>query len=106
MTEDQLLYFTSIVECGSYSEAALDLNISQSTISKQVAQLESELNVKLFDRSTRKASLTQEGEALYPEAAALLTQSRCQRIFLHSLQISQAGRRSLCRAAGNHGEVR
>ena len=34
MTEDQLLYFTSIVECGSYSEAALDLNISQSTISK------------------------------------------------------------------------
>jgi len=28
MTEDQLLYFTSIVECGSYSEAALDLNIS------------------------------------------------------------------------------
>ena len=59
MTEDQLLYFTSIVECGSYSEAALDLNISQSTISKQVAQLESELNVKLFDRSTRKASLTQ-----------------------------------------------
>ena len=56
MTEDQLIYFTSIVECGSYSETALELDISQSTISKQVAALETELGVKLFDRSTRKAS--------------------------------------------------
>ena len=93
MTEDQLLYFTSIVECGSYSEAALDLNISQSTISKQIAQLENELNVKLFDRSTRKASLTQEGEALYPEAAALLTQIKA--VKSHAAALSLGGRRKI-----------
>lgn len=93
MTEDQLLYFTSIVECGSYSETALELNISQSTISKQVAQLENELNVKLFDRSTRKASLTPEGESLYPEAAALLSQVRA--IKSHAAALSLGGRRRI-----------
>ena len=93
MTEDQLVYFTSIVECGSYSESALELNISQSTISKQVAQLESELGVKLFDRSTRKASLTPDGEALYPEAAALLSQIRA--IKTHAAALSLGGRRKI-----------
>ena len=93
MTEDQLIYFTSIVECGSYSETALELDISQSTISKQVAQLETELNVKLFDRSTRKASLTPEGEALYPEAAALLSQIRA--IKTHAAALALGGRRKI-----------
>lgn len=93
MTEDQLLYFTSIVEYGSYSEAALELNISQSTVSKQIAQLENELQVKLFDRSTRKASLTPEGESLYPEAAALLTQMRSFKD--HALLLKRGGIRRI-----------
>ena len=73
MTEDQLTYFTSVVEYGSYTEAAFELNISQSTISKQIAQFEAELGITLFDRSVRKASLTPEGELLYREAADLLS---------------------------------
>ena len=93
MTEDQLIYFTSIVECGSYSETALELDISQSTISKQVAALETELGVKLFDRSTRKASLTPEGEALYPEAAALLSQIKS--IKTHADALALGGRRKI-----------
>lgn len=72
MTEQQLLYFTAIVSTGSYSEAALELDISQSAVSKQILSLEDELGVKLFDRSKRKASLTSAGERLYPEAMAIL----------------------------------
>ena len=93
MTEDQLTYFTSVVEFGTYSEAAFELNISQSTVSKQVAALENELNVKLFDRSTRKASLTPEGEALYPEAAALL--SRIHAFRSHASALALGGRRKI-----------
>ena len=93
MTEDQLLYFTSIVELGSYSESALELNISQSTISKQVALLEGELGIKLFDRSKRKAYLTQEGEALYPEAAALLAQIRALKS--HASDLRLGGKRKI-----------
>lgn len=93
MTEEQLTYFTSIVEYGSYSEAALELNISQSTVSKQIAQLENELQIKLFDRSTRKASLTAAGEALYPEAAQLLKQIRALKG--HAGDLSLGGKRRI-----------
>lgn len=93
MTEQQLSYFTSIVECGSYSEAALELDISQSTISKQVASLEDELNIKLFDRSSRKAALTSAGEALYPEAAAVLSQIKALKNRAEQLRLG--GRRKI-----------
>ncbi len=74
MTETQLIYFTTIIELGSFSEAALSLNISQSSVSKQIMALESELGVKLFDRSFRKANLTPAGEHLYQDAILALQQ--------------------------------
>ena len=73
MTDAQLIYFTKIVELGSFSEAALELDISQSSISKQIMQLEDALKVKLFDRSFRKARLTEEGEILYRDAVSALS---------------------------------
>ena len=74
MTDAQLIYFTTIVELGSFSETALELNISQSSISKQIIQLEDELGVKLFDRSTRKVRLSDSGERLYQDALSALVQ--------------------------------
>ena len=74
MNDLQLIYFTTIVELGSFSEAALELNISQSSISKQIMHLEDELGVQLFDRSSRKVRLSSAGEYLYPDALSALTQ--------------------------------
>ena len=62
------------MELGSFSEAALSLDISQSSVSKQIMQLEEELGVRLFDRSFRKASLTPAGEHLYQDALMALQQ--------------------------------
>lgn len=53
-------------------EAALYLNISQSSISKQIQALERELGITLFDRKSRKAALTLEGQRLLPEARSVL----------------------------------
>lgn len=72
MTTEQLRYFITVITAGSYMEAALELNISQSTVSKQIQALERELGVSLFDRSSRKAQLTAEGQKLLPEARTLL----------------------------------
>ena len=74
MTDSQLIYFTTIVEQGSFSEAALELDISQSSISKQIMHLEDELGVKLFDRTSRKVRLSTAGEYLYPDAVSALSQ--------------------------------
>ena len=72
MTEDQLRYFVTIVDTGGYIEAALELNIVQSSISKQIQALENELGIQLFNRQHRRIELTDEGKQLLPQARQLL----------------------------------
>lgn len=55
-----------IVETGSYMGAAKALNYAQSTITFQVKQLESELDVQIFEKQGNRMVLTQEGERLQP----------------------------------------
>lgn len=57
----QLQYFLSIVDFNSFSAAAEENHIAQSTISKNIAALENELGVTLFDRSARQIKLTEAG---------------------------------------------
>ncbi|MDM0066710.1 LysR family transcriptional regulator [Variovorax sp. J31P207] len=64
--------FASSVEAGSFSAAARTLGTSPSAISKGVARLEQRFGVRLFQRSTRALSLTQEGAAYYERIAPLL----------------------------------
>lgn len=64
----QVQYFLSIVETGSFSAAADNLFISQSSLSKQIIALEKSLDVQLFDRSKRKVSLTEAGKAFEKHA--------------------------------------
>ena len=62
MTFDQLKYFITVAEMGSFSNASVALYISQSTISKQIAALEHELGVELFSRKTKQIELTEAAE--------------------------------------------
>ena len=66
----QIQYFLSVVETGSFSAAADDLYISQSSLSKQIISLEKVLDVQLFDRSKRRISLTDAGKIFYKHALA------------------------------------
>lgn len=74
MTFEQLEYFISVVEHDTFFDAAESLHITQSALSKQIMKLEKELNVKLLDRSKRKASLTEAGQFFYEESLLLFTQ--------------------------------
>jgi LysR family transcriptional regulator for bpeEF and oprC len=60
-----LSLFSRAVEAGSFAAAADSLDVVPSVLSKAIAALERELGVSLFNRSTRKLSLTAEGEAYY-----------------------------------------
>jgi len=64
----QIQYFLSIVETGSFSAAADEHYISQSSLSKKIIALEKELEIPLFDRSKRKVFLTAAGEAFLDHA--------------------------------------
>lgn len=74
MTIEQLQYVCAIVSTGSFSNAADIMHITQSALSKQVARLESELDLNLFDRSHRKVKLTRAGELFYQDAQTIIKQ--------------------------------
>jgi DNA-binding transcriptional LysR family regulator len=61
MEMKQLEYFLKLVEIGNYMAAADALFISQSSLSKHILALESELGFQLFDRSKRKIAITPAG---------------------------------------------
>ena len=68
-------YFTAVVECGSFTEAAEQCYISQSAISQQIRALEKELGVELIHRENRKFTLTPAGEYFYSRSKGLLEEA-------------------------------
>lgn len=66
--------FVRVVEIGSFSRTAIALSISQSTVSKQITDLEKQLQAKLFSRTTRRLFLTEAGELFYEQAKSILEQ--------------------------------
>jgi len=61
----KISYFIAVAETLSFTRAAERMFVSQQTITKQIAQLEEELGVKLLDRTTRSVSLTPSGKLCY-----------------------------------------
>ncbi|MBC5768526.1 LysR family transcriptional regulator [Ramlibacter albus] len=64
--------FVRVVETGSFSQAAREFNITQSTATKQVAVLEERLKARLLNRNTRGASLTEAGALFYEKCKTIL----------------------------------
>ena len=69
---DSYRLFVRVVETGSFSRAARDLQVTQPTVTRQVAALEERLGVRLFNRNTRRLSLTDDGRLCYARAQQLL----------------------------------
>ncbi|EDX85930.1 LysR substrate binding domain protein [Synechococcus sp. PCC 7335] len=68
----QLKMLIAVATTGSFSEAALQLDVSQSTVSHSVAALEDALGVMLIHRGRQRASLTPVGDRIYTQALATL----------------------------------
>lgn len=64
--------FVAVVEAGSFVRAAERLGASTSTLSRQIAELEQQLGARLLNRTTRKLSLTEGGQAFYERAVQVL----------------------------------
>lgn len=75
MNLHQLRIFCTIIEEGSFRQAAEKLFLSQPSVSQQVAALEKSYDVRLFERKGRSVSLTPEGRALHVLASDLLRQA-------------------------------
>jgi DNA-binding transcriptional LysR family regulator len=69
-----LSYFRAIAEFGSIAKAATALNMTQPTLSRQIAQLEKSLGFALLERGPRGTTLTAAGEGLRQQVATIFTQ--------------------------------
>ena len=70
------LAFVETVECGSFTRAARELNYAQSSVSKMVADLESEWSMTLLERSKSGVRLTSAGEQILPFLRKVLSDHR------------------------------
>lgn len=87
--------FIAIAEAGSFSEAGERLHLTQPAVSKRIAGLEQQLNVRLFDRIGREVSLTEAGRALLPRAYQILNVLDDTRRALTNLNGEISGRLTL-----------
>lgn len=81
-----LRYFVTVIDVGSYTEAAKKLYISQPSLSNAIKKLEDNLSITLIDRSKRVLELTDEGKVLYFESTRLINHSKYVKNVMERLQ--------------------
>ncbi|MDL2408365.1 LysR family transcriptional regulator [Rhizobium calliandrae] len=84
--------FVEAVEAGGFSAAAARMNLSRSAIGKTIARLERRLNTRLFHRTTRMQSLTDEGQAFYERCRRAMDEIQSGEAMLESGKREVTGR--------------
>ncbi|MCE9918787.1 HTH-type transcriptional activator AaeR [Hafnia paralvei] len=72
----RMAVFAKVVECGSFTSAGRQLEMSVSSISQTISKLENELNIKLLNRSTRSIGLTEAGKIYYQGCRKMLLEAQ------------------------------
>ena len=88
----QLRAFAALARCGSFTEAAGELSLTQSAVSHSMKALEDDLGCRLFLRSGKRVLLTQPGKELLSHAEAILRRMVQARDAISSLEQSPRGR--------------
>ncbi len=84
--------FVAAVEARGFSAAAARLHLSRSAVGKTIARMETRLGVRLFHRTTRTQSLTEDGQIYYERCLRALEELRTGEAILESGQREAVGR--------------
>ncbi len=90
-----MVVFAKVVETLSFTEAAKILQLSKSSISREIAQLEVRVGAQLIHRTTRKMEITEVGEKYYHYCAKILDEAKSAEKFIHHLHEDPAGNLSV-----------
>ncbi|MEJ8845698.1 LysR family transcriptional regulator [Variovorax rhizosphaerae] len=97
---DLIKTFREVAACGSFSKAAIRLDMSKATVSKYVAELETRFGVRLLNRSTRSVSLTDAGALLLERSKPVLEMVESTQAEMQGLAEQPRGR---LRISATHG---
>ena len=89
---NDLLLFARIVETGSFSQAALRVDLPKSTVSRRIALLEAKLGERLLQRTTRKLVLTEFGASLLEHARKVVDEVEAAAALVQHRQLAPSGR--------------
>src|SRR5581483_8953784 len=89
---DALQAFVRVVEAGSFTKAAQTLQMSKTTVTQLIQQLEARLRVRLLNRTTRQVKVTADGAAYYERVLRLLTDLEEADASLSGASVSPRGR--------------
>ncbi len=81
----QIRYFVTVAETLNFREAARRHSVSQSSVSRQISDLEEQLGVTLFSRTNRSVSLTDEGTSFMPYAMDMLRTADSAVFLMHQM---------------------
>lgn len=84
--------FVEAVEAGSFALAAKRMNQTRSAVGKSISRLERRLGVRLFHRTTRSQSLTEDGHAFYERCVRALAEIEAAKAELETARRAPAGR--------------
>jgi len=93
---DDLYYFAKVVEHGGYARAGRALSIPKSRLSRHLSALESRLNVRLVNRSTRRFVVTEVGREVHRHALAMLAEADAA---LEAVEFARAEPRGVLKAS-------
>lgn len=88
---NDLQAFTAVIRLGSFRKAAESIHISQPALSRRIEKLEETLGVRLFERTTRRVSLTTVGQAFAPSAEQLLDDLDAALLSIREVSSSRLG---------------
>jgi DNA-binding transcriptional LysR family regulator len=89
---EQLRFFHSVAELGSFTAAARELHLTQPAVSNQIRNLEEDIGQQVFERRGRSVHLTRAGEVLYTHTRRIFQQIHEARLILDDLKSLQSGR--------------
>lgn len=97
--------FVQVVDCGSFTKAADQLNLPKATVSTMLQSLEKALSVKLLHRTTRHVSVTSDGAAYYERCLRILSDVREAEESLSRNRASPSGRLRVDVSTGTANDI-
>ncbi len=88
---NDLYYFSAVVDHGGFAAAERALGIPKSRLSRRISQLESDLGVRLLQRSTRRFAVTDVGQSVHRHAQSMLAEAQAAREVVDRLSAEPRG---------------
>lgn len=88
---NELYLFVQVVDHGGFAPASRALGIPKATLSRRIAQLETRLNVRLVQRSSRRVSVTELGRAYYQHCKAMLVEAQAAQEAIEATRAEPCG---------------